>query len=231
MFLNLFLQNRSHFSDYSVLSQINFNDRKGASQTSHFVLIISNWHFVRDNIDRMVCLPCKPENCNISIKLSSTTFRGGPTELAQGGGTLDPEIRPDEEFFFDKNGIIIPYSAFISLLNDRHFTDEYLPAVKKEFEKLCGSSETGDKLEANSAVAGDDDVAAAAKGVQEKKAKSGKAKKSKHRVLAEDPNAEPESEEESLPEEAQESRSEEIEEDVSDAPSSSKRTRTGPKSK
>ena len=146
-FLTSFFQNRSHFSDYSVLSRIEFKDKKGVHQESQYVLICSNWHFVRNHQEVRNCPPCSPEDCNISLKLSSTAFRSAPTELSKAGGFLETEIRNDEDYCFDKNGVIIPYPAFISLLQDKRFTQEYLPLVKKEFERVCGPIYVSEEVE------------------------------------------------------------------------------------
>ena len=136
-FLFFSLQNRTHFSDYTVLSEFNYTDKKGKPQQSQYVLIISNWHFIREHQDKKESPPCKPENCNISIKLSCSVFKSAPSDLSvSGSGYLDP--LPDDGFSFDKNGAIIPYSAFLSLLDDKYFVNDFLPEVKTEYEKLCG---------------------------------------------------------------------------------------------
>ena len=131
------MQNRSHFSDYTVLSEVKFVDQKGKTQESQYVLIISNWHFIREHQDKRESPPCKPEDCNISIKLSSTTFKTGSADLSiTGANYLDP--LPDDGFSFDRNGVIIPYSSFLSLMEDKYFLNDYLPDVQREYERLCG---------------------------------------------------------------------------------------------
>lgn len=177
LFFILF-QNRSHFSDYTVLAEIEFKDKKGVNHESHFVLIVSNWHFVRDNQERKNCPPCKSDDCNISIKLSSTSFKAGPTDLAQGGG-LEPESKTDDGFFFDRSGVIIPYSAFVSLMEDARFTQEYLPLVRKEYERLCGRLSLGDEDEGEDEDDGGADVDAEAEGDAKKSEKKTSKKTSK----------------------------------------------------
>ena len=168
---NDFFQNRSHFSDYSVLSRIEFKDKKGVHQESQYVLICSNWHFVRNHQEVRNCPPCSPEDCNISLKLSSTAFRSAPTELSKAGGFLETEIRIDEDYCFDKNGVIIPYPAFISLLQDKRFTQEYLPLVKKEFERVCGPIYVSEEVEEEEEEEEEEDSNKKAKKTNSKKRK------------------------------------------------------------
>lgn len=100
------------------------------------MLIVSNWHFVRDNQEKKECPPCRPEDCNISLKLSSTLFK---SNLSSDLRPTTGEVLADEGFTFDRNGIIIPYSAFLSLMTDAYFLTVYLPGVRTNYEKLRGS--------------------------------------------------------------------------------------------
>ena len=126
----LALQNRSHFTDYTVLSEFAYTDLRKNAQKSRYVVTVSNWHFVRDNQEVNVCPACRPEDCNISLKLASSTFQ---TATAVG-----PSTPSDQDFFFDRAGAIIPYSAFVSLLSNERFVETFCAKVKEEYENVCG---------------------------------------------------------------------------------------------
>jgi hypothetical protein len=135
-------------------------DKNGVAQTSKIVVTISNWHFNRNTLKEPIAPTCKLENVMITLKLSSTVFES-PANLASGSYSASTEEKnsssdqpsqptPDIEdsnsaaggrvvisktgdtFFFDKNGCIIPYAAFLSLL-DNHDFHNYLEKVKEKF--------------------------------------------------------------------------------------------------
>lgn len=94
------------------------------------VLIISNWSFVRDNANNRRRIKCTAQDVTIGLKLSSTDFRSGSSQQTNKTG-----------YDFDKNGLTLPYSAFLSLLKDENFTDDYMTKVKTRY-----TSDTGDSL-------------------------------------------------------------------------------------
>ena len=77
--------------------------------------------------------PCHVDDCSISIKLSSTVFR---SDLQ----TADSDVAVDtaDQFFFDKNGAVIPYPALRALLFCEDFL-KYMEQVKNQFEEDTGS--------------------------------------------------------------------------------------------
>lgn len=84
----------------------------------------------------------------ISLKLSSSAFVSadatGPTlptynEDESYGDDLSTSSAPTDDscFNFDRNGVIIPYFAFVSLLDDTNF-QSYLKTVVEKFEETEG---------------------------------------------------------------------------------------------
>ncbi len=143
---------RSAFSDYKVISHLDWCDKNGTAQVTDIVLTISNWHFNRDTLKEAVGPTCKMENVMVTLKLSSSVFE--PSTTPTGGVTAeDGEAQPagaekdeigsigekaytssdGDVFYFDKNGCIIPFVAFNQLL-DSDQLESYLAALKKKFE-------------------------------------------------------------------------------------------------
>lgn len=59
---------------------------------------MSNWHHNRNVMEMGNPLECTPNDCSVQIKISSTSFLSEDSS---------------NNFHFDKNGIIIPYPAFV----------------------------------------------------------------------------------------------------------------------
>jgi hypothetical protein len=87
----------------------------------------------------------------VSIKLSSTAFASGAEigpsfnaaaidEAAEMGDDLSTvsTSSDDSQFTFDKNGVIIPYFTFVTLMDDPLF-QPYLKKVLDKFEETEGS--------------------------------------------------------------------------------------------
>jgi hypothetical protein len=139
------------------------------------VVTVSNWHFNRNTLKDEKAPLCKLENVMVTLKLSSTLFEAGgtsssaaaaaaaaaddslenmtpavsssPGAAANGeGGTV--QSQSGESYFFDRNGAIIPYSAFVALLDSEDFQD-YLKTVKQLYN--------GKKIETPVLVSLDDD--------------------------------------------------------------------------
>jgi len=118
---------------------------------SQVVLSISNWHFNRDRQYLKFGPRCRLEDVCISLKLSSTAFIAGDTVGPSfSGSTTEDEAlaaaddvstatstTDDSCFNFDKNGVIIPYFAFVSLMDDEGF-HHYLKKVVEKFEESEG---------------------------------------------------------------------------------------------
>lgn len=105
-------------------------DRKQEVVTSQLILNISNWGFVRDLTQQRSnrFIPCSVQDVHIAIKLSSNVFK----PIRNNDNDLDPDQR--EEFYFDKNGAILPFAAFISLMKDASFTGEFMKEVKAKYD-------------------------------------------------------------------------------------------------
>ena len=140
-----------------------WNDKNGIAQNSKIVLTISNWHFNRDTLKDAVGPTCKMENVMVTLKLSSSVFEGNNTPAAAAGGSNnDADVAGDKDdsssnggdravvsrngdvFHFDKNGSIIPYPAFIELLDDQDF-EEYLKLVKSKYYSKESEEKSGPK--------------------------------------------------------------------------------------
>jgi hypothetical protein len=122
---------KSPFSDYTVLSGHSFTEpgpNKGEVKRQHaqFVLVISNWHFVRDSLSSQQPRACQPADCTVAIKLASSVFK--PVDRA---GVASAE---NGQFYFDRNGVSIPYEAFQALTSSDDFIG-YLTQIKSRFER------------------------------------------------------------------------------------------------
>jgi hypothetical protein len=106
-------------------------DNVEKNHTSEIVLSVNNWHFVKDNLYKAKTPACQADDCSISIKLSSTIFR---SELQ----AADSSVDASDEFYFDKNGAVIPYPALKELLHCEEFYT-YMEQVKIQFEVDSGS--------------------------------------------------------------------------------------------
>lgn len=144
-------EQRSHYSHYETLSShqverelrsVAYSARqknaKTETVTSQLVLNISNWSFVRDlTLDKVSKFtPCSVQDVHVAIKLSSTVFK--PQKRGSPG---DPDsASSDSEFFFDRNGAVLPFAAFVSLLKDVSFTGDFMQRLKTKFEEDLGRS-------------------------------------------------------------------------------------------
>jgi hypothetical protein len=158
--------NRSGFSDYRTISSITWNDKNNVAQTTKIVVTVSNWHFNRDTLMAEKAPVCRLENIMVTLKLSSTVFESGEGAVkkqqqqqvgaAAAAASSSPEKSPGaaayeaggavtsregESYFFDKNGAIIPYSAFVALLDSDQVHD-YLRRVKELYR---GGSDNNDE--------------------------------------------------------------------------------------
>ena len=175
-FFSLFIQtanDRSAFSDYKTISTMNWDDKNKVAQCSKIVVTVSNWHFNRDHLKDEKAPVCELKNIMITLKLSSTIFEtnGAPpaaaaesipevpeksnsdsplaaspgTAAANAGGTVTS--RTGEHYFFDRNGAIIPYSAFLALIDSEDFQN-YLAKVKDVYTQSCRCFDTPPKVNA-----------------------------------------------------------------------------------
>lgn len=94
------------------------------------VLIISNWSFVRDNKTNPRKIKCTSQDVTIGFKLASSSFRTAP-----------PTDQKRQPYDFDKNGLVMPYPAFLSLMRNNEFTEGYIKKIKDHYAR-----DTGDRL-------------------------------------------------------------------------------------
>jgi hypothetical protein len=98
-------------------------DKTGRQIKTEYVLSVSNWHFVRDNQNVKVLPACEPKDCVISLKLSSTAFQAAT-----------PFLQHDQRYFYDKNGLLVPYVLFLHLMSLSEFTTDLMDAPRREYE-------------------------------------------------------------------------------------------------
>ena len=87
------------------------------------MLIVGNWRYCQDqNKSPLNIRTCQPDDFSIRLKLASTTFRN--------------PSNPDKVYYFDKNGIQIPFGAFTHLLSkDNTAFQAFLGEIRHEFQK------------------------------------------------------------------------------------------------
>jgi hypothetical protein len=129
-----------------------WEDKNKKSQCTKMVVTVSNWHFNRNTLKLDKAPTCKLEDVMVTLKLSSTVFfenEGGTPVVATAANEPDTTLPTSpgaaaaansdggavqhsngESYFFDRNGAIIPYSAFVALLDSEKF-DDYLQALYK----------------------------------------------------------------------------------------------------
>ena len=150
-----------------------WDDKNKIPQTTKIVVTVSNWHFNRDTLKQEKAPECKLENVMVALKLSSTVFEStesGANSRSASEATAGEEdaascsgspgstgltSKSGETYHFDKNGAVIPYSAFVALFDNEPF-QEYLSAVKallkshrKEGATASSSSSSSSKLVAS----------------------------------------------------------------------------------
>jgi hypothetical protein len=95
-FLSLFFQladERSAFSEYITLAEHQFTSAKTKLPgKSELILVLSNWRFTRDlsqaYASKSASVKCKPSNCTVSFKISSSDFGRGENNTRQNPLTL-----------------------------------------------------------------------------------------------------------------------------------------------
>ena len=105
--------------------------KTSSTVVTKLILIISNWGFVRDHKYTPGKVRCTKQDVTIGFKLASSAFR--PSAASTSGARKD-------DYHFDKNGLVLPYAAFLALLKSESFTDDYIGKVWKQY-----LVETGDK--------------------------------------------------------------------------------------
>jgi hypothetical protein len=124
----------------TVLSSYESTDKTGQKLLSQFVLTISNWHFVRDAQNVKVLPVCTIKDCVIGLKLSSSAFK--PQWLDH----------TDGEYHFDKNRLLMPYTAFLDFMSSIEFKQDFMDPVKKEYEHRGNKIDNDDNESAIAAI-------------------------------------------------------------------------------
>jgi hypothetical protein len=62
---------------------------------------------------------------SISLKVSSSVFKVAGEK--------------NDKYWFDQSGAQMPYSTFVSLMEDKTFTGDYMRSVREDYEKTEGS--------------------------------------------------------------------------------------------
>lgn len=102
-------------------------DSKNRAQESYTVLIVNNWRFVKDLDPDLRAPTCQLKDWNIEIKISSTTFKNPQSQR-------EPYRSNDNTpLWFDKNGVVMSYPAFMGLLKHAQFRD-YVAEVALSYQ-------------------------------------------------------------------------------------------------
>ena len=132
-------ESRNHHTTYLTLATHQFSEQAGGTNGSRkrnragssgnpptnfvnteLIVSISNWHFNRDaqnNPDEVIC---RLSDVTISIKFACNLW-------------AKANAKPTD-YPFDREGISIPYSTFLSLLSDRGFVNGFIPTIKEKYE-------------------------------------------------------------------------------------------------
>ena len=141
-------ESRSHVTIYlpvaSHEAQVKSKEDKSVKQVrTDLVVTVSNWRFNRDAQKNPDEVECRPNDCYVGLKYSSTAFAGknrSPEDLEkQQAGSL---------YFFDKYGLSVTYSAFVNMISDTFFLETYLADIRKTYEEkekkpLPGGDDSG----------------------------------------------------------------------------------------
>lgn len=126
---------RTHHASYITLSSHLRPEDQGQpyrrSAETKLVVVLSNYHFNRagqqEQQQRGGFERCTPQDCSVGLKFSSTDF-------------ASKEGSEDDERYFDKHGLLIPYPAFVSLLGSRDF-NEFLKDAEAKWKVSSGHAE------------------------------------------------------------------------------------------
>ena len=107
--------------------------KKTREKKTDLVITVSNWHFNRDAQKNPDEIECRPSDCTVGLKFSSTEFAlkrttpvGNPSKVGS-------------EYIFDKCGLSLSYSAFAQLLSDKYFVSTFMTDVRQRYEEKEGS--------------------------------------------------------------------------------------------
>jgi hypothetical protein len=122
-------------------------------QSTKLVLGISNWHFNRDTQHLVEGPHCRLEDVNLTFKLASTAFsadEGGSSSTA----STEASIGDNSQLKYDRNGAIVPYPAFLSLMEQELFHD-YMKKLQHLYEQKEGPISSAANVNTEST---DDDI-------------------------------------------------------------------------
>ena len=146
-----------------------WTDKNGVGQNTEIVMTISNWHFNRSTLKDPIGPTCKVENVMVTLKLSSSVFESPTAATAYAPAYEESEAadkddgssssggravvsRNGEIYHFDKSGCIIPFAAFIHLIDSKEF-EEYLLAVKSKYNQKDSENKTAPSTSSLSSAA------------------------------------------------------------------------------
>lgn len=116
---------RSPISEYIEAAQHVVRRRNGDEITTKLIVIISTWHFTRDN-EGIESPTIYPSDCTVQFKYSSTEFQSQNGEESLDGSG----------FSFDKNGLIFYYPVFVSLMKSAKFQSYIAKCVEHRANDL-----------------------------------------------------------------------------------------------
>ena len=104
------------------------------------MLGISNWHFNRDTQHLIEGPRCKLDDINLTFKLASSAFN---VDEAGNSSTPSASNQATDGLKYDRNGATVPYSAFVSLLEEESF-HAYIRQIKELYEQKEGPIQQND---------------------------------------------------------------------------------------
>ncbi len=95
---------------------------------------------MRDAQNVKVLPVCAIKDCVIGLKLSSSAFKPQSLEHA------------DDEYHFDKNGLLMPYTLSLDFMSSIEFKKDFMDLVKKEYEHRGNKINNDDNKSAIAAI-------------------------------------------------------------------------------
>jgi len=105
---------------------------------TQLLVIVSNFHFNKRAQETEKDFVCTPADCYISLKYSSTKFKGDADDNDAGKLSANEPSGVEEsegEYYFDREYVYLSFQAFAAVLLSREIQEQWWPQVKRNFEK------------------------------------------------------------------------------------------------
>jgi len=107
---------------------------------TQLLVIVSNFHFNKRAQETEKDFVCTPADCYISLKYSSTKFKGDTDDNDAGKSAANEPSGVEEsegEYYFDREYVYLSFQAFAAVLLSREIQEQWWPQVKRNFEKAA----------------------------------------------------------------------------------------------